>query len=1039
MSDEKKNDPLDATMKYVNKPDDIDPLQSRRSQDSEPRRNQDSEPRRYQDSEPRRYQESEPRRSQDSEPMRYQDSEPRRYQDSEPRRYQDSEPRRNQDSEPRRYQDSEPRRYQDSEPRRYQDLEPRRYQDSEPRRYQDSEPRRYYGLKNQGSTNYLNCMLQVLFMTPQFRQAVQSSCGQTPLNDELRVVFEELKTGSPSTWHVIQELGIKKVWEQRDAAEYFEKILTLASPQASQFFRGRLTHRTTCSRCHRTVDTDGPFWTLNLAIENTFKGGYNVTDGLKALFRQSRLTGDNQLYCDHCDDKADATMECKLGEHPEVLVLLLKRFVLDYHCMEYVKNDSLGLSYELYATVDHYGNLRGGHYTATIRPPDSSQGRWYKFNDSSVEELATFTPEKSSSAFLLLYRRNQCRFTEEDVNHKAGGSAQRKRSYPFDVSVQEKVSKGEKANAIFTPEKSSSAFLLHDRRNQPLLTKSPQCFEEGKGGRPNRPRPGEVPGSGEGGKKTGDTEVSTNETKSHSEAGGSTHKAEGSAQKAGGSAHKAGGSAHKAEGSAHKAGGSAHKAEGSAHKAGGSAPQVCVPEGGGDQRKRSLPLDVKENKKATFTPEKSSSAFLLHDRRNPPLLTKSPQCFEEGKGGRPNRPRPGEVPGSGEGGKKTGDTEVSTNETKSHSEAGGSTHKAEGSAQKAGGSAHKAGGSAHKAEGSAHKAGGSAHKAEGSAHKAGGSAPQVCVPEGGGDQRKRSLPLDVKENKKATFTPEKSSSAFLLHDRRNPPLLTKSPQCFEEGKGGRPNRPRPGEVPGSGEGGKKTGDTEVSTNETKSHSEAGGSTHKAEGSAQKAGGSAHKAGGSAHKAEGSAHKAGGSAHKAGGSAHKAGGSAPQVCVPEGGGDQRKRSLPLDVKENKKAIFTPEKSSSAFHLHDRRNQPLLTKSPQCFEEGKGGRPTRPRPGEVPGSGEGGKKTGDTEVSTNETKSHSEAGGSTHKAEGSAHKAGGSAHKAGGSVCVPEGGGDQRKRSLPLDVKENKKATFTPEKSSSAFLLHDRRNP
>ncbi|KAJ3585701.1 hypothetical protein NHX12_014420 [Muraenolepis orangiensis] len=68
---------------------------------------------------------------------------------------------------------------------------------------------------------------------------------------------------------------------------------------------------------------------------------FHKTDGLKALFCQSRLTGDNQLYCDHCDDKADATMECKLGEHPEVLVLLLKRFVLDYHCMEYVKNDSL--------------------------------------------------------------------------------------------------------------------------------------------------------------------------------------------------------------------------------------------------------------------------------------------------------------------------------------------------------------------------------------------------------------------------------------------------------------------------------------------------------------------------------------------------------------------------------------------------------------------------------------------------------------------------------------------------------------------------
>ncbi|KAJ3585366.1 hypothetical protein NHX12_014087, partial [Muraenolepis orangiensis] len=190
------------------------------------------------------------------------------------------------------------------------------------------------------------------------------------------------------------------------------------------------------------------------------------------------------------------TFKCKLGKHPEVLVLLLKRFVLDYHCMEYVKNDSLvdvplnidvpeGLSYDLYATVDHYGNLRGGHYTATIRPPESVLGRWYKFDNSRVKEL--------------------------------------------------------------------------------------------------------IPGSGEGDKKTGDTEVSINETKSHSkaadrtvlrrEAGGSANKASGSAPEAGGSAHKAsgsapesGGSAHKASGSAPETGGSAHKARGSAPEAGGSAP-----------------------------------------------------------------------------------------------------------------------------------------------------------------------------------------------------------------------------------------------------------------------------------------------------------------------------------------------------------------------------------------------------------------------------------------------------------------------------------
>ncbi|KAJ3585697.1 hypothetical protein NHX12_014416 [Muraenolepis orangiensis] len=264
------------------------------------------------------------------------------------------------------------------------------------------------------------------------------------------------------------------------------------------------------------------------------------------------------------------TFKCKLGEHPEVLVLLLKRFVLDYHCMEYVKNDSLvdvplnidvpeGVSYDLYATVDHYGNLRGGHYTATIRPPESVLGRWYKFDNSRVKEL--------------------------HVDH--GSSVEPPKLDGVQMSDNDGAGEDDEDDC-------DSGDEVRQR------------FGEGRGGRPTRPRPGEVPGSGEGGKKTGDTEVSINETKSHSEAadrtvlrreaGGSANKASGSAPEAGGSTHKAsgsapetGGSAHKARGSAPEAGGSAHKASGSAPEAGGSAHKASgsAPEAGGSAHKAS--------------------------------------------------------------------------------------------------------------------------------------------------------------------------------------------------------------------------------------------------------------------------------------------------------------------------------------------------------------------------------------------------------------------------------------------------------------------
>lgn len=53
---------------------------------------------------------------------------------------------------------------------------------------------------------------------------------------------------------------------------------------------------------------------------------------------------------------------------------------------EYVKMDcdAAGVStmYDLYGIVNHFGNLNGGHYTATIKSPLDDQ--WYYYNDSSV-------------------------------------------------------------------------------------------------------------------------------------------------------------------------------------------------------------------------------------------------------------------------------------------------------------------------------------------------------------------------------------------------------------------------------------------------------------------------------------------------------------------------------------------------------------------------------------------------------------------------------------------------------------------------------
>ncbi|XP_072233047.1 ubiquitin carboxyl-terminal hydrolase 2-like [Leuresthes tenuis] len=238
-------------------------------------------------------------------------------------------------------------------------------------------------------------------MTRDFREAVESNrCDDRSLDKHLKTLFEDLKNHPVETKNITKKLGITRVDEQRDAAECFENILrNVTTPEASQLFQGQLTHKSKCSACGTETSSDDPFWSLPLELVGSY-GDYKVVDGVADFFREADVSGPNQLFCDSCDAKADATLRMEIKHHPEVLMLMLKRFKFDYSYMKYVKMNQSVVTpyklqmpqdgaqsqiYELYAFVEHVGELKHGHYTVTIRSQDD--GKWYHFNDSEVTSV----------------------------------------------------------------------------------------------------------------------------------------------------------------------------------------------------------------------------------------------------------------------------------------------------------------------------------------------------------------------------------------------------------------------------------------------------------------------------------------------------------------------------------------------------------------------------------------------------------------------------------------------------------------------------
>ena len=239
------------------------------------------------------------------------------------------------------------------------------------------------GLKNLGSTCYMNCILQCLSHTLPLRQFYVSDEYKQYLNNrgDLSTAFKDvmIKLWNTTLEYSVDPYDLKREVRaktdifsdnrQHDAHEFLRfllnelheeinraseegrkspadnetleeacaRYLTWEDSRISQLFSGMLRSEVCCSVCNNQSTAYIPFMDLSLPILERQKRPYylyfsssclsvQLSDCFKIFTTRETLDGEERPYCNKCKYLTKSTKQLNIAELPEFLVIHLKRF-----------------------------------------------------------------------------------------------------------------------------------------------------------------------------------------------------------------------------------------------------------------------------------------------------------------------------------------------------------------------------------------------------------------------------------------------------------------------------------------------------------------------------------------------------------------------------------------------------------------------------------------------------------------------------------------------------------------------------------------
>lgn len=304
------------------------------------------------------------------------------------------------------------------------------------------------GLINCGNSCYANAVLQTLAftrpLTAYLLQGLHSKAcrkrewcftcefesllmkarqGQSPLSpsgilSHIHKIGSHLGHGKEEDAHEFLRYAIDVMQSVclKEAGSHVVGPLTEETTLIQQTFGGYLRSKIKCLRCRGISERHERMMDLTVEIQGDIG---TLEEALRQFTATEILEGENKYHCNRCKSYQRAKKKLTILDAPNILTIALKRFqsgkfgklnkavrfpeYLDLAPYMSGTNDKSPL-YRLYAVVVHLDVMNAafsGHYVCYVK---STQGKWYKTDDSMVKSV-DLESVLSKNAYMLLYAR----------------------------------------------------------------------------------------------------------------------------------------------------------------------------------------------------------------------------------------------------------------------------------------------------------------------------------------------------------------------------------------------------------------------------------------------------------------------------------------------------------------------------------------------------------------------------------------------------------------------------------------------------------